>query len=186
MAPRSQRSASERAAGAPAPQTERPSPDLKVARSPVTARRSIGGIGTLLALGLFAVCLALAALHAVLVENQASLDDLIESNQQRYEQIDQLQAEIAYLDSPEGLAEQARLAGLVPAAELVVLTPVGPDRLPPPDADPFDLQSSGWTPIASAETPKPDPITPVPEPDDGGGPSPWTATPDSERGKSSG
>ena len=186
MAPRSQRGASERTAGAPAPQSERPSPDLKVARSPVAARRSIGGIGTLLALGLFAVCLALAALHAVLVENQASLDDLIESNQQRYEQIDQLQAEIAYLDSPEGLAEQANLAGLVPAAGLVVLTPVGPDRLPPPDADPFDLQSSGWTPTASAEIPKPDPMTPAPAPDDPGRSSPWTATPDSEREKSTG
>lgn len=97
-------------------------------------------------LGLFAVSLAIAALHAVLVENQASLDDLIEHNRQRYERIDQLKAEIAYLDSPEGLADQAQSAGLVPAAELAVLTPVGPDRLPPPDADPFDLESSGRTP----------------------------------------
>ncbi len=102
-----------------------------------------------MALGLFAVCLALAALHAVLVENQASLDDLIEHNEQRYERIVQLQAEIAYLDSPEGLAEQAQSAGLVPAADLAVLTPVGPDRLPPPLADPFDLESSGWTPPTS-------------------------------------
>ena len=184
MAPQSQRSASQRTAGAPAPKSERPSPDLKVARSP--ARRSIGGIGTLLALGLFAVCLALAALHAVLVENQASLDDLVERNQQQYEQIDQLQAEIAYLDSPEGLAEQANLAGLVPSAELVVLTPVGPDRLPPPDADPFDLQSSGWTPPATIETPKLNPIAPAPESDERGRSSPWTATGDSERGKSTG
>ena len=102
-----------------------------------------------MALGLFAVCLALAVLHAVLVENQASLDDLIAHNEQRYTQIDQLQAEIAYLDSPEGLADQAQLAGLVPAAELAVLTPVGPDRLAPPDTDPFDLGSSGWTPPTS-------------------------------------
>ena len=149
MAPQPQRRASQRTAGAPASRPERPSPDLKVARSPASARRSIGGIGTLVALGLFAVCLALAALHAVLVENQASLDDLIEHNEQRYERIDQLQAEIAYLDSPEGLAEQAQSAGLVPAADLAVLTPVGPNRLPPPDADPFHLESSGWTPLPS-------------------------------------
>ena len=149
MAPQPQRRASQRTAGAPAPGSERPSPDLRVAPSPRAARRSIGGISTLVALGLFAVCLALAALHAVLVENQASLDDLIEHNQQRYERIDQLQAEIAYLDSPEGLADQAQSAGLVPAAELAVLTPVGPDRLPPPDADPFELESSGWTPPPS-------------------------------------
>ena len=98
---------------------------------------------------LSALSLALAALHAVLVENQASLDDLIEQNEQRYERIEKLQAEIAYLDSPEGLADQAQSAGLVPAAELAVLTPVGPDRLPPPGADPFDLQSSGWPPPTS-------------------------------------
>ena len=108
----------------------------------------MSGITTLAALGMFAVCLALAALHAVLVENQASLDDLIEHNEQSYERIDKLQAEIAYLDSPEGLADQAKTAGLVPAADLAVLTPVGPDRLAPPDADPFELESSGWTPPA--------------------------------------
>jgi len=150
MASQPQRRASRQTAGAPASRPERPSPDLKVARSPAAARRSIGGIGTLAALGLFAVCLALAALHAVLVENQASLDDLIEHNEQRFERIDQLQAEIAYLDSPEGLADQAQSAGLVPAGDLAVLTPVGPNRLPPPDADPFDLKSSGWTPPPSA------------------------------------
>ena len=146
MAPQSQRRASVRTAGTPAPKTERPSPDLKVARSPDRTRRSIGGIGTVLALGLFGVCLALAALHAVLVENQAALDDLLGRNQQRYERIDKLQAEIAYLDSPEGLADQADSAGLVPSAELAVLTPVGPDQLAPPGEDPFDLESSGWSP----------------------------------------
>ena len=146
MAPQSQRRASPRTADATNPRPARTSPDLKVARSPTAARRSIGGIGTLVLLGLFAMCLALAALHAVLVENQATLDDLIEHNQQRHQRIDQLQAEIAYLDSPEGLADQAHSAGLVPAAELVVLTPIGPDRLLPPGTDPFALASSGWTP----------------------------------------
>lgn len=146
MAPQSQRGASRRTADATAPAPQRASPDLKVARSPTAARRSIGNIGTVVLLGLFAMCLALAALHAVLVENQGTLDDLIEHNQQRHERIDQLQAEIAYLDSPEGLADQADSAGLVPAAELVVLTPVGPDGLPPPRTDPFALASSGWTP----------------------------------------
>lgn len=143
MAPRSQGRATQRAPATPAsdPGAKR---SLKVAAAPATARRSITDVGTLLALGMFAVCLALAALHAVLVENQASLDDLIERNQQSREQIDQLQAEIAFLDSPEGLAEHARSVGLVPAAELVVLTPVGPGRLPPPVTDPFGLESSGF------------------------------------------
>ena len=144
MAPRSQGRATQRAPATPASEPGTKARSLKVASAPATARRSITDVGTLLALGMFVVCLALAALHAVLVENQASLDDLIERNQQSREQIDQLQAEIAFLDSPEGLAEQARTVGLVPAAELVVLTPVGPGRLLPPVADPFSLESSGF------------------------------------------
>ena len=185
MAPRSQRSASERTAGAPAP-TERPSPHLRVARSSVAARRSIRRISMLLILSLIAVCFAVVSLHAELVGNQGSLDDLLELNQQRYDRINQLQAEIAHLDSPEGLAEQADLAGLVPAAELVVLTPVGLDRLPPPGADPFALQSSGWTPTATAETTTPDPTAAAPESDHGGQSPTGTAAGDSEHGKSTG
>lgn len=100
---------------------------------------------------MFAVCLALAALHAVLVENQATLDDLIERNQQSQELIDQLQAEIAFLDSPEGLAEHAHSAGLVPAAELILLTPVGPGLLQPPAGDPFSLESSGFQPATATD-----------------------------------
>ena len=147
MAPPSQARATQPAPATPAPRPRRKSRDLKVAEAPAPARRSISDVGTLLALGMFAVCLALAALHAVLVENQASLDSLIETNQQHRERIDQLQAEIAYLDSPEGLAEHAQSVGLVPAAELVILTPIGPGLLPPPAADPFSLESSGfeWT-----------------------------------------
>ena len=145
MAPQPHARATQREPATPATRPEHKSRDLKVAETAKAhGRRSISDVGTLLALGMFAVCLALAALHAVLVENQASLDDLIEHNQQRRERIDQLQAEIAYLDSPEGLAEHAHSVGLVPAAELVVLTPVGPGLLTPPAADPFSLESSGF------------------------------------------
>ena len=155
MSPHSQRRATQRAPGTPAARPERKSRELKVAEAPAATRRSISDVGTLLALGMFAVCLALAALHAVLVENQASLDDLIEHNQQRRERIDQLQAEISYLDSPEGLADHARSVGLVPAAELVVLTPVGPGLLAPPATDPFSLESSGFQPPSHADPDNP-------------------------------
>ena len=155
MSPHSQGRATQLAPGTPAAKPGRKSRELKVAKAPAAARRSISDVGTLLALGMFAVCLALAALHAVLVENQASLDDLIEHNQQRRERIDQLQAELAYLDSPEGLADHALAVGLVPAAELVVLTPVGPGLLPPPAADPFSLASSGWEPPPHADPDNP-------------------------------
>ncbi len=155
MAPHSQGRATQRATGTPAARPERKPREFKVAEAPAAARRSISDVGTLLALGMFAVCLSLAALHAVLVENQASLDDLIEHNQERRQRIDQLQAEIAYLDSPEGLADHARSVGLVPAAELVVLTPVGPDLLPRPAADPFSLESSGFQPLSHADPDNP-------------------------------
>ena len=152
MAPPPQRHASARTASTPAPTSGRPAPDLKVARSPVAARRSLASIAITLALGLLVVYLTVAGLHPALVGKQASLDDLIEHNQQRYERINQLQAEIAYLDSPEGLAEQASVAGLVPAAELAVLTPVGPNLLRPPEADPFDLESSAPTALEPVES----------------------------------
>ena len=156
MSPHSQGRATQRAPGTPAAKPAQKSRELKVAEaSKVHGRRSISDIGTLLALGMFAVCLALAALHAVLVENQASLDDLIEHNQQRRERIDQLQAEISYLDSPEGLADHAHSVGLVPAAELVILTPVGPGLLPPPATDPFSLESSGFQPPSRADPDNP-------------------------------
>ena len=152
MAPRAQGRATQRAPATPASRPERKRRDLKVAEAPAAARRSITDVGTLLALGMFAVCLALAALHAVLVENQASLDDLIERNQLSRERIDQLQAEIAFLDSPEGLAEHAHSVGLVPAAELVLLTPVGPGQLKPPVTDPFSLGLSDYEPPPAVDT----------------------------------
>ena len=169
MAQRSQGGAALRSS-APAAKPEqqgRQKRQLEVAQQPATARRSISDVGTLLALGLFVACLALAALHAVLVENQASLDNLIEQNQQRQEHIDTLQAEIAYLDSPEGLADQADSAGLVPAAELVVLRTVAPGLLAPPEDDPFSLQASGWTPAEPVDPPAdsdPDPAAGAPAP----------------------
>ena len=147
--------------GATAAKPERPRRRLEAAEQPTAgARRSIADVGTLLVVGLSAACLALAALHAMLVENQAALDDLIERNQQRHQHIDKLHAEIAYLDSPEGLAEQAESVGLVPSADLVVLGPVAPGLLAPPLPDPFGLESSGWM----LQKPGDPPVSEVPEP----------------------
>ena len=47
-------------------------------------------------------------------------------------------AERAWHDSPEGLAETTTRAGLVPAPEVVLLAPLAPGFLQPPNAiDPF-------------------------------------------------
>ena len=118
--------------------TQSSHPDLQIA-DPVIRRRGFAEIGTVVLVGLFLVFLALAALHAVLVQNQAALDDVLEENRMRQERIESLQARVAYLDSPEGLAEQSSSAGLVPAAELVTLAPIASGVLPPPSNDPFRL-----------------------------------------------
>lgn len=110
-------------------------PSLRVVRS--DAARSVGVLGTTIALFLFATLLALAGLHAMLVQAQAGLDDLVRANADRHERIDQLLAEVAHLDSPEGVAEQARSAGLVAAPEVVTLAPIAPGALQPPLENPF-------------------------------------------------
>ncbi len=167
MAGQPQRHRSPRTKDAPNTSPKHRSPRLKVAETPTkpkavkqksanrNVRRSLGGVTTLALFGLFAVCLALAALHAVLVENQASLDELLLQNELHTERLHQLQAEVAHLDSPEGLAVQAQAAGLVPAAELVVLNPTAHGQVPPPNFDPFGLVVSGifgdpaQTPVAA-------------------------------------
>lgn len=139
------RSAPQPIRGAPAAKPAA-SRSLRLAES-ARSRRGLGGIGTLAVVALFAVSLTLAVLHAVLVENQAALDDLAEQNRLRQELIESLLAAVAHLDSPEGLAEQAAAAGLVPAAELVTLVPLGTGLLPPPQPDPFSL--AGLDPSAA-------------------------------------
>ena len=118
---------------------ERARTPRKTTRQRSAPKRPIADAGTMIAVCIFVGFLILAGLHAVLVQNQAELDDLITGNQKRQEQINQLLADIAYLDSPEGAAEQAAAAGLVPAAEVVTLGPVSPGVLLPPGPDPFGL-----------------------------------------------
>lgn len=130
------------------PQAAHSSRDLT---RPARRHRSLGDVGTVLTICLFVGCLFLAVLHAVLVQNQAHLDNLIEENQLRQERVDQLLAEIAYLDSPEGVAENALKAGLLPAAEVVTLAPLGAGELPAPSPDPFGL--AGLPPINTLTPP---------------------------------
>ncbi len=133
----------------PARQAGSPEPQLRAVPPAKGYRRSVGDVITLLAFCLFLGLLILAGLHAFLVQNQARLDDLIAENQDRQEQIEQLLAEIAYLDSPEGVAEQAASVGLVPAAEIITLVPLASGALPGPATDPFRL--AGLPPIAEVE-----------------------------------
>ena len=121
-------------------------PPLRVVK-PNDSARSVGMLGSALAVVLFATLLALAALHAALVQAQAGLDSLVEENGVRRERVDQLLAEVAHLDSPEGVAEQADAAGLIAAPEVVAIAPLAPGALAAPSLDPF---GSGISLIATA------------------------------------
>ena len=115
---------------APAP------PRLSVVRAEETTR-SVGLLGSAIAVFLFGTLLGLAALHATLVQAQAGLDSIVSENADRREQVDALLAEMAHLDSPEGVAEQALAAGLVAAPEVVTIAPLAPGALAAPTASPF-------------------------------------------------
>jgi cell division protein FtsL len=83
-----------------------------------------GVILTILAfVGLFGV----AASHALLIQNQAhidELDDRVAAEQARYEE---LRLEVAQLESPQRIMEEATTnLGMVPPAETVWLTPDEP------------------------------------------------------------
>ena len=127
-------------AAKPAP--AKPAAKLKVV-SEGRSKRSVGSFGTFAALLLFLALLGLAGLHAVLVQNQAELDDLVSANRARQERVDDLQGRIAILDSPAGVAEQAVGAGLVLAPEVVTLSPVASGVLGLPGPDPFGLIEAG-------------------------------------------
>jgi dihydrodipicolinate synthase/N-acetylneuraminate lyase len=103
--------------------------------------RSVGLLGTAIAAFLFATLLAMAGLHAALVQAQAGLDSLVDENAARQERVDQLLAAVAHLDSPEGVAEQAAAAGLLAAPEVVTIAPLAPGALAPPPPNPFGLGS---------------------------------------------
>lgn len=106
----------------------------------------MGSFGTFAALLLFLSLLGLAGLHAVLVQNQAGLDDLVSANHARQHRVDELTGRIAILDSPAGVADQAVGAGLVLAPEVVTLSPVTAGVLGLPGPDPFGLIEAGlWT-----------------------------------------
>jgi hypothetical protein len=110
---------------------------LRVVKAPERVR-SVGAMGTLFVVLVFATLFALAALHAVLVETQARIDALDHENHDLQEQLDARVAEEARLDSPDGLREAAAAAGLVEATDVPALVPVGAGLLAPPVvSDPF-------------------------------------------------
>lgn len=111
--------------------------DLRVVRTDDRAR-TVGAIGSIVASFFFVVLFALAGLHAVVVQTQAELDD-VNADITELEELRVMRlADLAWADSAVGLETTALAAGLVPAGETVILTPVPPGRLTSPSfVDPF-------------------------------------------------
>jgi cell division protein FtsL len=105
--------------------------------------------GVILTVLAFVALFGVAASHALLIQNQANVDELdsrVAAEQARYEE---LRLEVAQLESPQRISTEAQQTlGMVPAGEVEWLTP---DEPAPPDES-EDLPESPGT---SAERVKP-------------------------------
>ncbi|HEX5365830.1 MAG TPA: septum formation initiator family protein [Acidimicrobiales bacterium] len=106
--------------------------------------------GVVLTVGAFGALFAVAATHALLIEQQGRVDELdgrVAAEQARYQE---LRLEVARLKSPDRVRRQATEdLGMVPAGEVVWLTP---DEPAPPGDEPAD---EGPSPDTSAARVKP-------------------------------
>lgn len=111
--------------------------ELRVVRGDERVR-TVGTISSMVAGFFFLVLFVLAGLHAVVVQTQAELDAIDARIVELEERRDEAEEARARADSPEGLPVVAAELGLVPAPEVVFLTPVAPGELGAPSApDPF-------------------------------------------------
>lgn len=111
--------------------------NLRVVR-PDHRIRVVGMLGTAVVATFFAVLFIVAALHAVLVQTQAQIDAQRAANAAVQAELAVVNADLARVDSPEGLEQWAIDTGLVLAPEVVILSPVAPGTLAPPmSGDPF-------------------------------------------------
>ena len=142
VTPASRRLAAVAAQPRPAARPEPRRAPLRVVR-PDPRSRALGRMSTLVLIGLFAILFAIAGLHAVLVQTQAHLDAQRADNLVVAEQIDALEAQLAWIESPAGIEEWAAAIGLVRAPGYVVLSPVAEGALAAPSvADPFASKRS--------------------------------------------
>ena len=137
VTPASRRLAAVAAQPRPAARPEPRRAPLRVVR-PDPRSRALGRMSTLVLIGLFAILFAVAGLHAVLVQTQARLDAQRAANLVVVEEIDTLDAQLAWIESPAGVEEWAREAGLVrPPGHLVISIPPEGRLAPPTVTDPF-------------------------------------------------
>ncbi|MEM9465849.1 MAG: hypothetical protein AAGA90_10780 [Actinomycetota bacterium] len=124
-------------AARPARQAQPRRADLRVVR-PDRRVIVVGALGTAVIITFFGVLFAIAGLHAVLVQTQAQIDAQRAANAEVQEQLDDVVAQLAWIDTPEGLEHWARTSGLIEAPEVISLAPLPVGALPAPGAaDPF-------------------------------------------------
>jgi len=127
------------AAARPARQVQPRRADLRIVR-PDHRVAVVGTLGSAVAITIFVVLFVIAGLHAVLVQTQAQIDAQRAANAQVQEELDDVVAALAWIDTPEGLEHWALTSGLIEAPEVVSLTPIAPGALPAPSsANPFAL-----------------------------------------------
>jgi len=111
--------------------------DLRVVRANEHVRTA-SALGTIIVSIMMAVLLMLAGLHAILVQTQAQLDSIDTEIAQLAVRRNEGLAELAWHDSPKGLAAAAAAAGLVHATDRASLAPVAEGALAPPsEVNPF-------------------------------------------------
>jgi cell division protein FtsL len=145
-----------RAAAQPAPEKEAPR-DRHLRVVPDARRRGLRvritpRTGVVLTVSLFGALFGVAVSHAVLIESQMELEQLDEqaaSEQARYER---LRLDVAELESPDRIVNEARdRLGMVPAEDVEWLTP---DQPAPTDGG-GDDEDGADTPATSWEDVKP-------------------------------
>lgn len=123
-----------------------PRPSLNLRLSP-----RAGVVLTVLA---FAALFAVAVCHALIIERQAALDELDQSVAEQQSRYEELSLEVARLKSPERIKTEAtERLGMVPAGEVVFLTPDEPT--PQSDEPPSDAEDETLSPDTSAARVKP-------------------------------
>ena len=104
----------------------------------VPTRERIGPALTLVTSLVIVIAFVVAGLFASDIQTQAEIDDIKREIEELRETRINVLAQRAWYDSPEGLAETAASAGLVPAPDVALLVPVAPGfLLPPNEIDPF-------------------------------------------------
>lgn len=99
-------------------------PELRVVPEP-RPRRGVGVVVFLAGVALFASLFGLAVFHAMLVQSQSTLDDLDSEITAARARSEELRLDIAELESPDRILDEARDQGMVPASDVVVLDALG-------------------------------------------------------------